>query len=296
MPNRFLHLLPAVLMTALSPAMGRSQSGRPALNSCLAALPASAFKRVPVVVEVSAESGPSLAILPSADLLTQSVAERVRARMGAVDGPLAEADSVVRWDQLAGQMVVIAHRDGTFSWAADRTNTRPGETLGLDLLADALKETAESGERLFWPAGAKADSLFFVLNLEYPLVRQDGKKSFRLTRMAFPLFTLPMPWMKAAEMTREPRIFYPDKRATYNGKVVIEFVVDSAGKVEAKSIQEYRPHGVAVPTGEAGEYYRAFRAATLRGVASGEYAASLVGGCPTRRPVRQSFEFKVRQR
>lgn len=294
-----LTLFPRLLLTLSFAALwsneAQSQSERPVLNSCLAALPPNAFKRVPVVVEVSAESPQSLAILPAGDLLTQSVAERVRAKLGSLDGPLPEADSVLRWDQLRGQMVVTAHRDGSFSWIADRTNTRPGETRGLDILADALSETAASGERLFWPAGAKGDSLFFVLNLEHPLVRQDGKVGVRIARMAFPLFTLLMPWMKAAEMTREPRIFYPDRPATTDGRVVIEFVVDSAGKVEPESVHEYWPRGLAVPTGEAGEYYRAFRSATLRGVASGGYAASLVGGCPTRREVRQSFEFKVRR-
>ena len=272
------HIIGLLLLVLPLDLRAQDQSSAPTLNSCLAAIPQSAFKRVPIVVSVTAESPTSLPILPAADLLAQSVAERVRARFGSVDGPPPEADSVLRWDQLGGQMVVVARRDGTYSWTVERTNTLPGETRAFDILADAFAQTAASGESMFWPESSKADSMFFILNLEYPLVREDGKVVPRKLRMAFPLFSLSMPWMKEAEMKRFPRIDYPSRPPAVHVGVVVEFVVDTVGKIENGSMHEYVRHGSPALTGEEAAYYRTFRAAVLRGMSTGVYAPSLAGG------------------
>jgi hypothetical protein len=189
-------------------------------------------------------------------------------------------------------MAVVARRDGTYSWTVERTNTLPGETRAFDILADAFAQTAASGERLFWPENVKADSLFFILNLEHPLVREDGKVVPRKLRMAFPLFSLSMPWMKEAEMKRFPRVDYPHGTQGSQAGVVVEFVVDSTGKIEPGSMHEYVRHGAPALAGEEAAFYRELRSAVMRGMSTGVYAPSLVGGCKVRRPVRQSADVK----
>ena len=267
-------------------------------DACFAKLPANTFTRVPVLIDTRPEDSAAVAILPAADILTQIVTEGIRKTLGSETGPLPAGDAAINWRQLGGSVVVTAHRDGTFTWRKDTTVSASFmETQGLDMLAKALTEANSAGERVFWPEGAKEDSLSFRLSFESPGVRQGGKLEQLRVRVANPVFTLMMPWMKPGEMTKKPRIDYPirTQTANYEGHVVLEFVVDSAGHIDPASVHEFLAPGVKRPTGELGRYYSAFLAATTRGLPTGEFKPATVGGCPINQQVRQTFDFKLGQ-
>src|SRR6185436_9642833 len=123
-------------------------------------------------------------------------------------------------------------RDGTFAFRKDTAvSANFMGTSGLDMLIKALTEASAAGERVFWPDGAKEDSLSFRLSFESPSVRQGGKLEPLRVRVANPVFTLMMPWMTPGAMIKKPRIDYPIKpqSGSSEGQVVLDFVVDTLG-------------------------------------------------------------------
>ncbi len=286
--SRVLPLLLVLITT--STALGAQSS------NCFANLPANVFTRIPVLIDTKAEDTAAVAILSAADILTQIVTERVRKALGAETGPLPAGDSALNWRQLGGAVVVTAKRDGTFTFRKDTAVSSDFmQTNGLDLLTRALTESAAGGDRVFWPETAKGDSLSFRQEFASPAVRPNGKLEPLAVRVANPAFTLPMPWFKLAEMTRKPRIDYPIKPQSglSQGRVILDFVVDTAGKIDPSSVHEYWPEGAKRPVGQDVAYYRSFLAATTRGVATGEYKPATVGGCAINQRVRQSFDFSL---
>lgn len=268
-------------------------------QECVAALPASALTRVPVLIDTKPVDSASVAILPAADILTQILTERIRKPLGGDTGPLPPGESIASWRELGGSIVVTAHHDGTFTWKKN-TNVASAfmKTDALDLIARALTESAAAGDRAFWPEGAKDDSLSFELSFATPAVRQGGKIEPLHVRVANPVFTLPMPWFETATMTKEPRIDYPirSQSSRYEGKAILEFIVDSAGHVLPESIHEIWPEGVKRPVGDEAAYYRSFLAAAIRGLPTGEFKAAMIGGCAINQQVRQAFDFKLAQK
>jgi hypothetical protein len=267
-------------------------------TECIAKLPPSVFTRVPVLIDTTPEDSAAVAILPAADILTQIVTEHVRKTLGSETGPLPQGDAVVTWQQLGGSVLVTAHHDGTFAWRKDTTVTVSFMgTQGLDILVKALAEASASGERVFLPEGPKDDSLSFRLSFESPGVREGGKLEQLRVRVANPVFTLPMPWFRPGEMTKKPRIDYPirPQSSNYQGKVVLEFVVDNVGHIVPASVHEVLSPGVQRPVGEEAGIYRNLVAATIRSAPSGEYKPATIAGCPINHTVRQSFDFKLDQ-
>jgi hypothetical protein len=264
-------------------------------NTCLAKLQPNVFTRVPVLIDTQADES-TAAILPAADILTQILTERIRKRVGSETGTLSAGDSLVSWQQLGGSVIVTTKRDGTFTWKNDTTVSADFMgTKGLDILTRALTEASAGGERVFWPENAKQDSLSFQLSFVTPGVRENGKLEPLKVRVANPVFTLMIPWFKAAEMSEKPRIDYPirPQSGSAEGKVVLDFVVDSLGHIDPASVKEVAP--AKKPIGEDGAYYQRFLASTIRGVPSGKYKPATIGGCPINQQVRQSFDFKLAQ-
>src|SRR5438045_1319161 len=126
-------------------------SQSPSSSACVTTLPASAFLRVPVLVDTNPEDMAAVRILPAAELLAQSVAERIRNTLGSETGALPTADSAVKWSELGGSVVVVAHRDGSYTWDED-TTALVGflGTSELHRIADALDESMAAGDRIFW--------------------------------------------------------------------------------------------------------------------------------------------------
>lgn len=267
-------------------------------NDCFAKLAPNVFTRVPVLIDTKPADSAAVAILPAADILTQILTEKIRKTLGSETGPLPTGDSAVSWRQLGGAVIVTARRDGSFTWRKDTTVSASFMgTAGLDMLTKALTESSAGGDRIFWPEGVTGDSLSFRLSFESPSVRQGGKLEPLRVRVANPVFTLPMPYFQPAEMSKKPRIDYPIKSQSgnYQGFVVLEFVVDTVGRVNPASVHEVFEPGVKPPVGEVGQYYRSFLAATTRGLPTGEFKPAAIAGCPINQMVRQKFDFKLAQ-
>jgi hypothetical protein len=242
-----------------------------------------------VLVDVNAEDPTAEKILPAADLLAQIVSERMRKTLGGSEsGPLPVADSVVKWSQLGGSVVVAAHHDGTFAWRKDTTSLVGFMEAGeLDRIVNALSESAAAGDRVFWPDSAKEDSLSFRLAYAFPMVRADKKIEPLHVRVANPVFTIQMPWFSTAKMSSPPRypLPRPPRKDSQYG-IILDFVVDSTGRVDPATISEYVPPGFQPVAGEA-EFHRSFRDAAIRGLPSAQFQPATIGGCAISQHMRQ---------
>ena len=265
-----------------------------AMDPCLYRIPASAFKRVPVFLEATADSA-SRSILPAADLFAQSVAFKLREMTGGTDAALAEADSTILWATLWGEVVVTARRNGPVTWRI------PDWSVGADtiprsalvLLRKSIEAVVGSGESIVLPEG-RADSAVFGLSLVHPLVMKGGKVIPVKARQPTPVFTMAVPWEQQAEMLRMPNLEYSqfavERGAT--GAVRLSFVVDKNGRADPKTVKEVFLPGEKRPVGEDRIYANGFIQIVRRGLPSAKFAPAVIGGCQLNQVVQQVFDFR----
>lgn len=264
------------------------------LDSCLYRIPASAFKRVPVFLEATADSQ-SRAILPGADLFAQSVAFKLRELVGGHESKLAEADSSVWWASVWGEVVVNVTRAGPLTWhVADWSvgaDTLPKSALAV--LRRSIEAVASSGELIALPEG-NGDSWSFGLSLVHPLVTKGGRLIPVKARQPVPVFTLSVPWEQPVEMIRLPKLEYSEfsRRLGATGAVRLSFVVDKSGTANAESVKEVFLAGEKRPVGEDRIYADGFIRAVKRALPSARFAPAVVGGCALNQVVQQVFDFR----
>ena len=272
------------------------QSPHGSQSECLARLPANAFSRVPVYLAAAARDSQSRSILPGADLLTQLVAFRLRAMLGAGANELPSADSVLAWHELDGTLSLTVYPDGRFSWTPiERTDkVDPFFHPSTALLERALSEIRDEGERVFTPDGVVFDSMAFDIHYVWPHATPERTISPVIARVAIPVFSLNVPWEKPAFAVRQPRVLYPEepRQGFAEGSVLLQFVVDTTGRAQMSTLREL---GNPRLTGELAAYYRAFVAAAINAVKRAEFAPAEVGGCRVRQLVQLPFAFKLRR-
>jgi hypothetical protein len=104
-----------------------------------------------------------------------------------------------------------------------------------------------------------------------------------------------IPWEKPVELTKKPRIFYPEKSRANRmmGGVEIEYIVDQDGKVVPGSLAEVWPENRPKLDSFEMEFYRAFLRAVERGFPTAEFSPALIGGCAVKQNVKQVFNFEM---
>jgi hypothetical protein len=265
-------------------------SQSPSSSACIAKLPASEFLRVPVLVYTNPEDMAAVKILPAAELLAQTVAERIRKTLGSETGALPIADSAVKWSGLGGSVVVVAHRDGSYTWKED-TTALVGflDTSELHRIVDALNESLAAGDRIFWSDSVKEDSAAFRLAYAFPFMGPDKKLQPLQVRVANPVFTILMPWFKPAKMSRPPHSHFPTPMPNGHYGIMLDFVVDSKGRVVPATISEYVPPGRDSTQGNA-DYHRAFLQSVIRDLPSAQFTPASIGGCAVDQRVRNPLD------
>ena len=272
----------------------RAQNAPVESNACTAAIPASAYTRVPVYLQAFADSS-RRAVLPSADFFAQSVAFKVRELLGARGSQLPEADSVLSGSTLWGEVSITARRNGQLSWRAAEWSTGADTVLksSLAFLQRAIKEASDGGEMVAMPDGFTGDSVTFTLAFITPLVEKGGKVRPLKARQAIPVFTISRMWETPVEMTRRPNIEYPVFARSIGsiGDVRLTYVVDSTGKIKQGSIKESWPEGIERPKGQLRNAYDAFLEAVMRDLPRARFKPATLGGCPVNQVVVQDFNF-----
>jgi hypothetical protein len=235
-------------------------------------------------------------MLPGVDLFTQLVATRMRSALGAAEKELPQGDSVLKWNQLSGTVSLTTYRDGRFAWSRD-TTPKPAWAFyqpSTELLERALAETRDDGELIFVPDELVFDSVAFTMSYTWPRPSSDGVVPGMIARLAIPVFSLSVPWEKPPVTVREPRVRYPEvPRLGYaEGRVLLQFIVDTAGRADLKSVREL---GHPELSGALAQYYQEFLAAAIESLEHARFAPAQIGGCRVPALVQLPFQYKLKR-
>jgi hypothetical protein len=237
------------------------------------------------------------AYLEDAAALASAVATLGRAAYGGEQSPLESAEPTITWRSLARHVELTAYPDGRLTWRLDSLATPAMETTGAEMLIQALEAIRAAHVMPSWPAKLVADSVRFSLTIdELPEPVADGDVRHPAAWSRAAIFTLRLPAVAMADDLRDnPIPHYPELNLYrgMEGKVTVDFVIDSAGHVEPDS---FEPHGAEAIARMSPAYQRAYRefVGNIRtSVMASRFIPAQVAGCPTRMPVAKAFEFRV---
>lgn len=276
---------------------------------CHRVLPESAYARVPVFVYGEVVDTLDRNARPVVDLAAQAVARYVRvavwgsaARAAHEDsaGHLAPADSLLTSGALAGGVRVVARRGGTLTWSTTGprfANGTAGDTTAARLLARAVASARDSSDFFVSDDLIRGDSLVFDLKHVHQSVtgRNRVLGTVRVRNPA-PVFTLPVLWEQEATVvpgTIRPN--YPSEMQMrgFEGRVVLGFVIDTAGRAEPATVRDLHPEVLASLAPGLRDAYRQFVRVSRDAILRARFVPAAVGGCPVRQFVQQTIGYTI---
>jgi TonB family protein len=230
-------------------------------------------------------------------LLTQAVAQTGRRLLASNDETLPEAEPSVDWRGLDGSVLVLAHRSGRVEGRI--TPPRHPSDVGINdagvrLVARALDSAVAGGVRLVFPDSLPVDSISWSLHLEAAVLSEKGEITVPKIRTGSPIFSVLVPAERQVAAERV-RVSYPPRlrSAGFMGQVVMQFVVDTTGRVDRATIRDLFPAGAAALDAEGRPIYDEFVRSIRQALVTARYRPARVGGCLVRQLVQQPFQFKL---
>ncbi|MDQ2889002.1 MAG: energy transducer TonB [Gemmatimonadota bacterium] len=226
-----------------------------------------------------------------ADQLAQSVAQRARVLLNAHGDTLPAGEPSLGWRNFRDDLVleVTALRNGSPRFALVTADTN---LAASKFLLHAVQETQATGDGLFWPPEATADSITFGIGFAF---KSQGRLATRATyRYAFPVFSVLFP-PETPAARQDADVPYPEnaRQLGATGVVIIEFKVDSLGHVAPETLKEQWPAEVPRPTGALLSVYTDFLQTVMAWLPTARFSPARVGGCPVSQLVSQTFTFDL---
>jgi hypothetical protein len=229
-----------------------------------------------------------------ADLLAQDVATSLRLVLGGSDSVVTNEDGHLAWYLVPTSIVVVAHRNGEMS-------AHP-LFVGLDSSAAPLllrafdAARAQGGAVMMWPDGSAKDSVYARLDLSAAYAHaRSTDQSMMLKKQRFPVFTLTEPEedpVLPLWNTPPPRYPPQNERTHYTGSVLMQFMVDTAGRIVPESIRDLWPREKPRLTGNDGAAYDGFVSTLTTWLRTARFQPAHLGSCLQRQRVQWPFEFK----
>lgn len=292
----------AVALLAGAPNFARAQASDPPAtpaSSCLASIPDSLLRSVPVYLQAELVDSLDRPILPGIDLLTQELADSVRASLGATAGELPDAEPALTWRALDSRLDVVLRRDGrVLSTLHLSGEGYEPDSAAVLLLARAVAAVAKNGKYfVIWPDGLESDSVAFRLAMRYPFVDGRGDVATLSLRQAFALFSVRVPTMEPVVPARLVHPEYAEELELggVEGNLVMQFVVDTTGSAEMATVKDLWPSDRPRLTGDKGVFYETFRKAIVRSISRDRFEPARIGGCKVRQVVQMPFGFRLRR-
>lgn len=289
-------------LLAVWPVPAHAQAGGSARypdSSCLANIPDSVLRRVPVYVQAELTDAADRSIFQGLDLLTQELADSMRSLLGGAANELPDGGTAMTWKALDASVHVVLRRDGSVESVVHRSAdaNRP-DTTAAHLLARALGSVTSDGKYfMVWPEGFASDSVAFRIAMHYPFVNEEGVTGTPTLRQAFAIFSLPVPRIRPVVAVHLSPPHYPgdaeDRRVT--GSILMQFIVDTTGHAEMATVKDLWPRNVPRLTGAKRVYYEDFRKSVVESISQSTFRPARVGGCTIRQLVQMPFAFKVRK-
>jgi hypothetical protein len=273
--------------------------------ACYDSIPPSAYSRVVAYAHIEGDSLPDAAarsILFSADALLQGIVERTRAALGAAPDVLPTGepklgDSLHVWRAVSRDLLITAYRDGH---VVSRIDTVGRDSAAAVLLRRSLTELTDGGESFIWPSDDAAmalDSVHLRVALSWAGVDSAGRPHpAERKRALVALFSMLVPWEEPVRPWRMPQPHYPDVALTngIRGTALIQFVVDTAGKPDIRTMRDLNAARAARLPGEERAAYLSFVRAAREAIEQSRYKPARIGGCTVRQLVQQPFTFDIR--
>jgi hypothetical protein len=275
-------------------------------SSCLDTLSTGHLPRVPVYLTAQLSDSAPREVGSSADLLAESVAQRLREILGTHPDSLPVGEPRITWLGLSD--LKLAVRKGAplvvdTGWI--RTSSTAFDSIehaGTRLIARALQDVRDQqGEPFFlWPDSSTVDSVLVTLTFRRASVDRRGiisPYSWKEGRVAFLVFAVHVPWeAQAVAAEGNPSPGYPEdaKHAGREGAVLVQFVIDTTGRADPETIKELWPKRLPRLTGVNEMYYRSFVTAVVTAIPRMRFLPAEIGGCKVRVLVQQPFEFSIR--
>lgn len=262
---------------------------------CIRADSTQAFHRVLMSVRPHPVDAAARASASTVQLFTQTTAERLRELLGARPGEVPDATTRIAALHVGVTTRIVVRRGGGIEIGYQRDG-RPARSDALDstYLARAIHLAADSSGPYPWPDAMPGDSLTFDLWLTHPLVDAEGVVTPIGAGFSVPAYSLLLPPTTPARLVSRPRVQHPTRTAGQNvvATVIMSFVIDSTGRVDAASIHDEWPSDHRRPRGELGDHYRAFVRAVRRALEAARYEPARIGRCATREHAQLRFEFR----
>jgi hypothetical protein len=265
--------------------------------ACLDSIPEAAMRRVPVyaAAEIAEETPVGPSVIASMDLLTQAVAERARALLGASAAQLPPGEPTITWRQLDQQLRVVAHRDGRVGWTVQppwwRSDQGQGDA-GVRHLGAALDEARRQGELFVWDDALARDSIMWHVRLEPAALSEAGLVTPPALRRGFPVFSVLSPPILAADVERMRTNFPMVRVRGFSGTVQLQFVIDTAGRAVPSSIRGVWPPNEPRLTGPPAFAYDSLLRVMRGSLVAARFTPARIGRCAINQLMFQSFSYQ----
>ena len=249
--------------------------------------------RAPVYLDARMPEHTDSLFTLQADLIAQEVASEFRSLFGAKGDEIPRVNESTAWYAVPSQLVVIAHRDGSMT---RRVKTFAGDSSVATILASAFDSARARGTAMIaWPEKAKNDSVVFRLSIiptGESITFERG--SAPLPRVKFAVFSIAEPNISPASVQSQPEephypVFNGENGIT--GQVIIEFVVDTLGRVDGTTIHDVWNSGKPRLQSELARYYSEFVRTAAGWAKRTGYTPAHVGPCGVPQLARISVKF-----
>lgn len=262
--------------------------------ACLKNIPPSAFTRVGVYGVVHLTDSASQSFAATADILMQSLGDKLHEDLGTPPNVLPRGEPKLDWLGVDAPLHLVAYHDGRIV----SRDVPQGTPTIASLFAQALHSMSTLGV-LDWSADSTRDSIRFDIDFVRPTLDSAGKVTppeFRRTGIL--LLSIMAPWERVVAPkagNRPPH--YPDeaRRRWYEGKVLLNFVVDTSGHPIISSIHDLWPDDVPPLTGDKLVQYQNFVESSESAVREMEFIPAIIGGCKVPQLVQMPFVYDLRR-
>ena len=264
-------------------------------SGCLASLAPSSMHRVPVFLTTTMSPKLDSTFVLQAGLIAQDVAAQMRKMLGARGEDAPIADGKIAWYSVPSAIVVTARRDGSMRW---RGRGFLGDSSATRLLASEFDSARASGSvAMFWPDGFTADFVVMTLGLRPEPETQAITYLPGMSPIKFAVFYLAVPEESPALPVRDndtSRYPHENESDRVAGQLLMQFVVDTAGKAIPSTIHDIWPEDAPRLTGYKKRYYDAFVTSVSAWNRRMTFYPARVGVSAVRQLVQLPIRFELR--
>lgn len=298
----------ASVMLCLAAGRGGAQALRwvpPAYRAaCFDSIASSAFTKVGVYGVVDLTDSASAQFASSADNLLQLLADTLQVTLGAKPNVLPQGEPTLDWKRVDANLHFVAFRDGRIvARIADDslpTTVSLTRTASLPTIASLFARVLDSMSTvglLDWSGDPGRDSIRFDIDFVRPTLDSTGKITRpTLRRTGLLLLSIMAPWEEVVRPkpgNRAPQ--YPEaaRREGYQGNILLQFIVDTAGHASASTIHDLWPKDRPPLTGGKAEKYKEFVENSISAVRQMQFIPANIAGCKVPQLVQMPFTFEL---